>query len=39
MTNKNRVELKADGEVWETVIDFREIDKEGISLEELLCYL
>jgi len=35
----NNVELETDGEVWETIIDFREINKDGVSLEVLLNYL
>ena len=39
MINNNYIESGLNDGDWETVIDFREINQEGISLEELLSYL
>ena len=39
MVNKIFIEPAEDFETWETIVDFSEIKKAGVSLEKILNYL
>lgn len=39
MIKKSFIQSAGDGDEWEMIVDYREIRKEGVIIEEVLNYL